>query len=292
LIETFFLGTGGGAPSKRRLPAYLFRRGAFNVLMDCGEGTQITMINHSLSIMAIKVVAITHMHADHVMGLPAMVQTMSMYNRSEKLYIIGPSKVQELLKATFELTHFYPTFRIEYVSEYEDKEVRLTPFPTKHVIPSQGYILEEKERINVDKERLEREGIRDWRVIRQLKEGKEVKLGDKVLKPEDYLIKKRGLKVAYTGDTSYSDRVVEAVKGADLLLHDSTFLDDVNAEEYGHSTVSVAAEVAKRAEVKRLALVHISGRYEDNEELERVARKTFKWSFAPKDLSYYVLRQG
>ncbi|AWR95082.1 ribonuclease Z [Acidianus brierleyi] len=290
MIEIYFLGTGGGAPSKRKLPAYLIRRNGFSALFDCGEGTQITMIDHGISIMSIKLIAITHLHADHVMGVPSIIQTMAMYSRTDKLYIMGPRKIQEFLKASFEGTYFCPSFPIEFIDQYEDNEITIRPFKTKHVIPSQGYIFQEKEKVNIDKERIQRDGIKDWRIIKDLKSGKEVKIGNRILRPEDYLIKKEGYKISYTGDTSGYDNVIKSVKDSDLLLHDSTFLDDINAEEYGHSTVSIAARIALDANVKRLGLIHISGRYENLCIFEEISRKIFEKSFVPKDLSYYLFR--
>lgn len=287
-MEVYFIGTGGGAPSKRGLPAFLVRRQGFNLLLDCGEGTQITMINHGLNIMAINLIAITHLHADHVLGLPSLIQTMGMYSRKEKLYIIGD--VKDLLNKVFEETYFEPPFKIEYVDSYEDNELKITPFKTCHTVKSQGYLIEEKDRKNIDIERLTREGIKDWRIIRQLKAGKEVIFNGKKLNPEDYLITKKGIRIAYTGDTAICDSVINSVKGVDLLIHDSTFLDDINAKEYGHSTVTDAATVAKEAGVKRLALVHISGRYKDAKIMEEIARRTFWKSFLPDDLSYYILK--
>ncbi|MCY0882454.1 MAG: ribonuclease Z [Acidianus infernus] len=288
MMEVYFIGTGGGAPSKRGLPAFLVRRQGFNLLLDCGEGTQITMINHGLNIMAINLIAITHLHADHVLGLPSLIQTMGMYSRKEKLYIIG--NVKDLLNKVFEETYFEPPFKIEYVDIYEDNELKITPFKTCHTVKSQGYLIEEKDRKNIDIERLTREGIKDWRIIRQLKAGKEVIFNGKKLNPEDYLITKKGIRIAYTGDTAICDSVINSVKGVDLLIHDSTFLDDINAKEYGHSTVTDAATVAKEAGVKRLALVHISGRYKDAKIMEEIARRTFWKSFLPDDLSYYILK--
>ncbi|EZQ06933.1 MULTISPECIES: ribonuclease Z [Acidianus] len=287
MINVFFIGTGGGAPSVRGLPAYLVRKEGINVLLDCGEGTQITMIRHGINIMSIKVIAITHLHADHVLGLPPLIQTLSMYGRKEKLYILGD--VKKLLEESFEDTHFSPTFEINYVNSYQDTSIKITPFPTCHVIKSQGYIIEEKERINVDAERLKKEGITDWKILRSLKEGKEVEYEGKKLIPEDYVIKKKGLKIAYTGDTAICERVISAVSSSDLLLHDSTFTMDINASDYGHSTASDAAEVAINSGVKRLGLIHISGRYKSAEPLLEEAMKKFPKSFVPNDLSYIIL---
>lgn len=290
MMKVYFIGTGGGAPSRRGLPAYLVRREGLSILMDCGEGTQITMIRNSLNIMNVNVIAITHLHADHVLGLPSLIQTMGMYDRKERLYILGPEGLKDLLAETFERTYFSPNFPIEFVSSYENQGIRVRPFRTCHVVPSQGYLVEEKDTANLDAERLRREGITDWRVMRMLKEGKEVPWGDRVLKPEDYLIVKRGIRIAYTGDTRPCESVINSVKGVDLLLHDSTFEQGVDASEYGHSTSTEAATVAREAEVKRLALIHISARYRDTSEMLKQARRIFPMSFVPEDLSFLNLR--
>lgn len=289
-MKVYFIGTGGGAPSRRGLPAYLVRREGLSILMDCGEGTQITMIRNSLNIMNVNVIAITHLHADHVLGLPSLIQTMGMYDRKERLYILGPEGLKDLLTETFERTYFSPNFPIEFVSSYESQGIRVRPFRTCHVVPSQGYLVEEKDTANLDAERLRREGVTDWRVMRMLKEGKEVPWGDRVLKPEDYLIVKRGIRIAYTGDTRPCETVINSVKGVDLLLHDSTFEQGIDASEYGHSTSTEAATVAREAEVKRLALIHISARYRDTSEMLKQARRIFPMSFVPEDLSFLNLR--
>lgn len=291
MFQVVFIGTGGGAPSKRGLPAYLIRRGNFTALLDCGEGTQITMIRNSLNVMSIDLVAITHLHADHVLGLPSMIQTMSMYGRKERLYLMGPPGIRELLEATFEATYFRPDFPLEFVDSLALGDLQVTPFRTCHVVPSQGYLIQEKDSFNLEAERLRREGVDDWRVMRALKEGREVEWRGRKLLPQDYLTRRRGLRVAYTGDTRPCDDVIRAVRGVDLLLHDSTFEAGVDAGEYGHSTSVEAAQVALEAEVKRLALIHISSRYQDATELVKQARRVFPMSFAPSDLSFLNLRR-
>ncbi|BFH74146.1 ribonuclease Z [Sulfurisphaera javensis] len=289
MITTYFIGTGGGAPNKRGLPAILIRREGFDALFDCGEGTQWRMMEHNLSFMRIKLIGITHMHADHVLGLPGMIETMAMYNRKETLLLMGPRELKDFLEEVFKRTHFYPSFDIKFVSNYEDENIRIRSFETCHTIESQGYLFEEKDRVNIDAEKLRREGIKDWKVIRQLKEGKRVEINGKVLLPEDYLIIKKGIRVAYTGDTRPCEKVINAVKEVDLLIHDSTFLDEKEAHEYGHSNSSDAAEVALKANVKRLALFHISARYDDTTELLRRAKIIFEKTFVSEPLSYYII---
>ncbi|MEM4912519.1 MAG: ribonuclease Z, partial [Metallosphaera sp.] len=269
MFEIYFLGTGGGVPSKRRgLPAYLFKYMNLSILLDCGEGTQERISKYGLGVSSIDIIGISHLHADHVLGLPGLIQTMSMLGRTKPLYIMGPKKLGEFIEVINESTKFTPNFKIIFTEEFRNENIEIKKFPTCHVIESYGFLIIEKDRYKVDAEKLRSEGIKDWRIIRSIKEGKEVKIGERVLRPDDYLIKVNGIKIGYTGDTRYCEKVIKEVKGVDLLLHDSTFSSSVkDAEEYGHSTSEHAAEVALRAEVKRLGLIHISARYTDTYEL-------------------------
>ena len=289
MILTYFIGTGGGVPSKRGLPAILLRREGFEALFDCGEGTQWRMMEHGLSFMKIKLIAITHMHADHVLGLPGMIATMTMYGRKEPLLIMGPSELKDFIEDSIKRTHFSPSFEIRFVEKYEDEDIRITSFPTCHTVESQGYIFEEKDKIKIDAEKLKKEGINDWRVLRKLKKGERVEINGKVLLPEDYLVVKQGIKIAYTGDTAPCEKVINAVRNVDLLIHDSTFLDEEEAYKYGHSNSIDAATVALKANAKRLALFHISPRYDTTDELLITAKRIFKKTFVAEPLSYYIL---
>jgi ribonuclease Z len=289
MFKIYFIGVGGGVPNKRGLPAYLIRREGLEVLLDCGEGTQYRMMEYNLSFMKLRVIGISHMHGDHVLGLPGMIETMGMYSRKEELLIIGPKELKDFLEDAFKKTHFYPDFKITFTDHYEDQEVTITTFRTCHTIESYGFLVKERDKLKIDAEKLRKEGVHDWRIIRKLKEGKRVEIGGKVLVPEDYLYIKKGLTIAYTGDTAACNSVTESVKGVDLLLHDSTFLNEQSASEYGHSNSKDAAEVALRANVKRLALIHISPRYDDVSPLLWEAKRIFSKTFIPEPFSYFIL---
>ncbi|MCH4815154.1 MAG: ribonuclease Z [Saccharolobus sp.] len=291
MIQIFFLGTGAGSPSKKRkLPAFLVRREGLNILLDCGEGTQYTLMNNKLGINSIKIIGITHMHGDHVFGLLGVIASMGLLDRKETLYILGPRDLKDFLYTSFEYSKFNPSFKIEFIDNYNDQNITISTFKTCHTVESQGYLISERDRVKIDEEKLEKEKIKDWRVMRKLKEGKTVEYNGKLLKPEDYLVIKRGLKVAYTGDTMPCQSVIESVKGVDLLIHDSTFLNEPSAYTYGHSNIADAAKVALEASVKLLALTHISPRYEDVTEHLKVARRIFPKSILPDDLSYITLK--
>ena len=290
MIKVYFIGTGGGAPNKRGLPALLLQREGLYTLFDAGEGTQQRLIDSGLGFMRIRVIGISHLHGDHVLGLPGLLETMGMYSRKDKITLLGPSGLKDFLLEVFSRTHFQPNFSIEFRDSYEDADVRITKFKTCHVIESYGFLFEEKDRVKIDAEKLRSEGVNDWKIIRLLKEGKRVEIGTKVLIPEDYLVKKKGVRIAYTGDTAPCTSVINSVKDVDLLIHDSTFLDEKEAHDYGHSNSKDAAEVALRSNAKRLALIHISPRYDDAKPLLKEALKVFEKTFLPEPLSYYVIR--
>ncbi|AAY80626.1 ribonuclease Z [Sulfolobus acidocaldarius] len=291
MFEIIFIGVGGGAPNKRGLPGILIRREGFEILLDCGEGTQNKMIEHSISFMKLNLIGISHLHGDHVLGLPGIIQTMAMYSRQQKLLLMGPTTLQDYLKSSSKHTYFKPGFETEFIQSYEDQNLTITTFRTCHTIESYGFLIKEKDKTKVDAERLKKEGITDWRIIRKLKEGKRVEIDTKVFLPEDYLYVKKGLSIAYTGDTAPCDSVLNAIKGVDLLIHDSTFLNEREAHDYGHSNCTDAAEIASKADVKRLALYHISGRYQTTEPLLKEAKKIFERTFLPEPLSYFILQE-
>ena len=288
-MKLVFVGVGGGAPSRWGLPGILLKRDSFSAIFDCGEGTQIKIVEKGLGIN-VDLIAITHMHADHVLGVLGLVQTMGLLSRERELVVLGPSELKDFLEESFRRTKFRPNFDLVFRDSYETKEFRITRFPTCHTIESYGYVIEEKEKRNLDAERLRREGIRDFRVFRELKEGRAVEYNGRLLKPEDYVIVTRGKKVVYTGDTKPCEKVVEASRGADVLIHDSTFVYSEEAHEYGHSNVVDAVNDAVKAGVGTLVLYHYSARYDSVEPLLYEARRFFRRVVAPQPLDSLVIQ--
>ncbi len=287
MMKVYFLGTGGGAPSKERnLPAFLVKREGFSALLDCGEGTQYTFMKYGFSSVSLDFVGITHLHGDHVLGLVGLIESMGMLNREKPLYVMGPSNLREFLYSAFEYTHFRPRFELRFIDEFENKDLVIKRFKTCHTVPSQGYVIQEKDRVNLDVEKLNRIGVKDWAMLRKIKEGNDVTVNGSLLRHEDFLITRKGSKVVYTGDTRPCQSTVDASKDADLLIHDSTFLDEPSALTYGHSNASEASSIALESNVKLLALTHISARYTDSRPLLDAARRTFPRVVLPDDLSF------
>jgi ribonuclease Z len=295
LVEVFFIGTGAAVPSNERgLPAILIRERGISLLFDCGEGTLQRLMKLGM-LMDINYIAISHLHADHFMGIFTIIQTMNMLGRKKPLTIISPKGINDLLTENYKHSYFYPAFDIKVLEGSINEDIgglQLSSFSTCHTIESNGYLLRIKGSRNLNKEKIKLLGIEDWKLLRDLKEGKKVILNGKTIYPEEVIEEKKGVSVAYTGDTRPCDKVIKAVSKVSLLIHDSTFLDNEEAEKYGHSNADGAAKVAKEAEVERLALFHISSRYRkrDLAAFLTQARKIFQKTFVAEDFMYYYLR--
>ncbi|MDH5447649.1 MAG: ribonuclease Z [Candidatus Bathyarchaeota archaeon] len=286
-LQVIFLGTAGSIPtSKRSLPAVAIRRKGELILFDCGEGVQRQMVKAGLGFNRKMKVLITHMHGDHMLGLPGMIQTMSLLGRTRKLEIYGPVGLEDFVKVIEKTVQFALTFPLE-IAEIEgegliseEKEYEVYAACASHVTPAFAYNLVEKPRLGkFYPEKAKALGIPEGVLWSKLQHGSAVKLPNgKVVEPEKVVDPKRpGRKIVYTGDSRSSKSLVELAKNADLLIHDCTFDDELaeRAEEDGHSTPSQAAKTAKKAKAKRLILTHISARYKKPDLLLNQARKGF-----------------
>jgi ribonuclease Z len=285
-LNVIFLGTGGSIPTpKRGLPAIATRRKTELLLFDCGEGTQRQMIQAGVGFHRKTKIFVTHMHGDHVLGLPGLLQTMSLLDRTKKLEISGPQGIKAFVEAISQTVRFSLTFPVQ-VSEIgaglvcEEKEYKVYATQSDHMNPSLAYALIEKPRPGrFHIEKAKELGVTEGPLWSKLQAGSLVKLpSGRIVKPEMVLGHPRpGRKIVYTGDTGPSENLVKLAENADLLIHEATFDDELmeRAVEDGHSTPSMAAETAKKAAVKRLVLTHISARYKDARLLLEQARKIF-----------------
>lgn len=286
-LRVIFLGTAGSIPTpKRGLPAIAIQRKGELILFDCGEGVQRQMIQANVGLHRKTKVFVTHMHGDHVLGLPGLFQTMSLLSRKQKLEIYGPQGIAAFVESIEQTIQFTLTFPIQIyeienagvVCEEKEYEVRATW--VNHVIPSLAYALTEKPRPGkFYPEKAISLGVPEGPPWSDLQRGLSIKLPNgQFVKAEEVVGPPRpGRKVVYTGDAKPSKGLTEFAENADLLIHDATFDDELRerAGEDGHSTPSQAAEVAKEAKAKWLVLTHISARYKDSSILLEQAKKIF-----------------
>ena len=287
-LRVVFLGTAGSIPTpKRSLPAILIQRKGEQIMFDCGEGVQRQMIKAKTGFHRKMKVFVSHMHGDHVLGLPGLLQTMALLDREKKLDVYGPPGIKRFLEDIRETVQFVLTFPMEIHEIHEagvvceEQEYAVQAVWANHVIPSLAYALVEKPRPGkFHPEKAKVLGVPEGPLWSKLQHGHKAKLQDgRVVKPEDVTGPLRtGRKIVYSGDTRPFKGFVKFAAGADLLIHDATLDDELaeRAEEDGHSTPDQAAKHAKKAKVKQLILTHISARYDDTSILLEQAQKIFK----------------
>jgi ribonuclease Z len=292
-LEVVFLGTSSATPTKgRSLPAVVIRREGEVVLMDCGEGTQRKFVEYGLGINREMVVLITHLHGDHVNGLLGLLQTMSMSQRARKLTIVGPAGLYEWVKASMEMLHIGLSFDLEFVAARSGLVLKRGAFRVrcahaKHSVEAWSYVFEETPRPGVfDSSKAVALGVPEGRKWSALQHGRDVVVKGRKIHPREVLGPTRlGRNIGYSGDTRPSPTLTRFFSGVDLLIFDSTFAarDADKAVDRGHSTSSEAAELAKNAHVRRLALTHFSARYKNVSALVKQAREIFPETFAASD---------
>jgi ribonuclease Z len=292
-LDVVFLGTAASAPTAQRSPAaVVVRRGGDRLLFDCGEGTQRQLQRSVLGLPDLEEIFLTHFHADHFLGLPGMLKTFALRGRDETpLTVYGPSGLRELFK---QLQPFvgrlpYPVTLVELEpgETVPHGEYAIEAFATHHGVAALGYVLVEPDRPGrFDVALADGLGVPEGPARGRLQAGETVELADgRTIAPDEVLGEPRsGRKVVISGDTAPSPTVVQAADGADLLVHEASFLADEaeRARETNHSTAAEAAEVARLAQVRLLALTHVSPRY-FGPELAEEARAVFPDTVVPRD---------
>ncbi len=289
-LSVAFLGTGGAVPSARRNTASLLvARGGERLLFDCGEGTQRQM-QRSLGLVQVDEIYFTHFHADHFLGLPGLLKTYDLTERERPLTIYGPRGLRDLIgslgRVIGRVGYRLDLVELEAGEAVERDGAEVRAFAVEHSSRAHGYALVEEERPGrFDPEAAKRLGVAEGPAFAALQRGETVDGCERPVEPGDVMGESRlGRTVVVTGDTAPCKATVEAAGGAELLVHDASFAEEEaqRAADTGHSTVGQAAAVAREAEVKMLALVHISSRYHVGRVLEE-AREVFEPTVAPKD---------
>ena len=290
MIDVTLLGTSALLPlPDRALTAAVITCCGRTILLDCGEGTQTAARRCGVSLMTADVIALTHYHGDHILGIPGLLQTMFSMGRTQKIYIVGPPGLKEAMGPILQLAGWlsFPVCLMELPAGGVDlcalipgwpDRARLSAFPTNHRIVSQGYVfsLGRAGKFLPDKARALGVPVRQWRTLQH---GEAVTVSGAVIRPEQVMEPERkGLSVVFSGDTTRCDALIKAARGADLLICEATYGETGQEElavSYGHMTFLMAAETAAQAQAKRLWLAHYSQRIENPQDYLPLAQAAF-----------------
>jgi len=291
-LDIVFLGTSGSAPTARRAPsALLIRRGGDRLLFDCGEGTQRQLLQSSVGLVDLAEIYLTHYHLDHWLGLPGMLKTFVLRDRQAPLTVYGPPGLvalfDELRRVIGRLSYPYELVELRAGDALERDGYRVLVVPVSHGVAAVGYALVEEPRPGrFDVDTADAIGVPFGPERGALQRGESITLADgRVLTPDAVLGPARpGRTIVYSGDTAPSEVLRAVAEDADVLVHEATFTEEerVRAADTMHSTAFQAAELARDAGVRLLALTHVSPRY-FGPELVREAREVFPSTVVPRD---------
>jgi ribonuclease Z len=264
------------------------------ILFDCGEGTQKRMVEARLGFRRPMKILISHLHGDHVLGLPGLIQTMTLLKRKRPLEIFGPQGMVTFIQV-FSYILGKPNFEIQVFEVeskgiiYDGKEYDIITVNADHEAPAWSFVLEEHPRPGrFYPEKAKSLGVPEGPLWKKLQLGDDIKLRDGSIVSSLEVVgpSRDGLKIAYSGDTRPSDAFAEIAAGADLLIHEATFDSSLlqKANENLHSTARQAAEIAANAKVKMLVLTHISSRYPKPNILLEEAWDVFPATIVAEDL--------
>jgi ribonuclease Z len=286
-LSVFFAGTAGSVPTSRRgMPATLLRAGGHRILIDCGEGTQQRLLS-KIGLPEVDAIFITHFHLDHWLGLIGMVKTFDLRDRDRPLTVYGPAGLQQLFKVTLRGVIGRVGYPLDWVELARHDEVSfggydIVSFPVKHRVEAYGYAFVEADRPGrFDVETARALGVTEGPDFGRLQRGETVN----GVRPEQVTGEARtGRRIVFSGDTAPCQEVEALAQDADLLVHEATFLDSERdrARDTAHSTARQAAEIARDAGVRMLALNHLSTRYFPREVRDE-ARAVFANTEVPRD---------
>ncbi|GAA0416428.1 MAG: ribonuclease Z [Bacillota bacterium] len=304
-MELIFLGTGAGVPSKQRnvssVALSMLQELNSVWLFDCGEATQHQILHTSIKPRKINKIFITHLHGDHIFGLPGFLSSRSFQGGEDPLTIYGPKGIQQFVETSLGVSDTHLNYSLLFVEIENNMVVKDSHFSVHiqaldHAIPSFGFrIMEQDKPGELLVNKLKDIGIKPGPIYKQIKENEVVvtEAGRKIYRKDVIGQDKKGRVVAILGDTRYSTNYISLVKDADVLVHEATFSHDksILAKRYFHSTTTQAAELAKKGNCKRLILTHISSRYqkEENEQLLQEAQMIFPHTEIAYDFSSFLI---
>jgi ribonuclease Z len=293
-MEIEILGTSEATPTARKgQTSIILNYSNENILIDCGEGTQRQMKIAGFNLCKITRILITHWHADHILGIPGMLQTMVLSNYSKALHIYGPRGTKKYMDLILGMFIFYGKLNVEVHEIVKDgifletDDFALSAYKMTHMAPCLAYSFAEKDRRRIKMDYLKKIGLKPGPLVGQLQKGKTIEFNKKKISPNQATSVQKGKKIAFILDTAINENCIKIAKDADLLISEATFLESEHAdkaEERGHLTAKQAGTIAKQAKAGRLLLTHISQRYaRDESGILAEAKKVFKNSELARD---------
>ena len=294
-MKIIFLGTSAMVPTKERnLMGLLINYKNENILIDCGEGTQRQMKLIKVSPTKITKILLTHLHGDHIFGLPGLLQTMASSGYNKNLEIYGPTGTKKYLE--FILKNYINedkiSIKVKEISGgtfFKGKEFSLVAEKLKHRIACLGYSFIENNKIKINTKYTKKFGLTKHPLLGKLQKGKDITYKGKKITAKKATTVKKGKKITIILDTETTNNIIKFAKDSDVLICEATYLNNLkdHAKLYKHLTAKQAAEIAKKSKSKKLILTHFSQRYKSTKDLEKEAKKTFKNTYISKDLSIF-----
>lgn len=297
-MKLTFLGTSAGSPTAERNVSSIMldlrqERGRL-WLFDCGEATQMQMQKAKFSLAKLEMIFLTHLHGDHLFGLPGVLTTRSLMQNQSPLTLVGPKGIKQFIQTVIEISYSWLTYPLNIIEleqdglVFEDNKFRVEAKLLAHRVPCFGYRIIEKDLpASLDIDKLKKDNIHIGSFYRDLKEGRTVTLEDgRIIHGKDYLESiRKGKKIAILGDTIPCQASIDLAQDVDLLIHEATQEQalEEKALERGHSTTVHAATIAKQADARRLIITHISPRYSLNDKTKLVSEA--RNIFAPTEIA-------
>jgi ribonuclease Z len=291
-IKLTFLGTAANIPTARRNHSgILLSYNEENILVDCGEGIQRQFRKAKLNPCKITKILLTHKHGDHTFGLPGLISTLNSSEYNRELVIFGPKGIKNYLENLLDLANVSRCFKLE-IKEisgrfFEQEDFYLESEKMDHGVPINGYNFILKDKLRIDKKKLEKSGVPPGSHLKKLSEGKDVVFGKKKFRAKDLTYIEKGKKISIILDSLPNPRIKDFIKGADIFISEASFLSNENetAKEKGHSTIKETSKIAKEGKVNLLILTHISQKYEVKlKEILEEAKENFKKVKIAEDL--------
>jgi ribonuclease Z len=295
-LDLLVLGSNAAMPAYGRFTsAQLLKKDSSYYLIDCGEGTQIRLSQYKVKRNNIKAIFITHLHGDHIFGLPGVLTSFFHFQRKEPLLVYGPPGIKELLENIFRLTECHLAYEINIIEHsphglepiYKDKHIEVSAFPLQHRIQTNGYKFKEKtNRRKIIKTELAKYNLSVDQIKSIIAEQDIQLVSGELISYNDLLHPQEAPRsFAYCSDTIYDENIIDYVKGVNLLYHETTYMDDLHekARLRGHSTTLEAARIANLAGVEKLLIGHYSGKYKNVEPLLEEAKTIFPHSLRAYD---------